>query len=148
MAIAWAARLILMFVSASLAPAQTVRVIRFSESIPFHMGEVTSRRIVHPDLGARKTTLNYSVSQPGAEFAQHVHDSSDDTILVLQGELDLRQGESRRRFRAGECAFVPAGHLASRFQARNNRVFSHIQDLSQSVTHPNFRIPRFMFRGF
>src|SRR5207247_2386232 len=90
------------FMSVS-APAQSVRVIRFSECIPFHMGEVTSRRIVHPDLGAKKTTLNYSVSQPGAEFAQHVHDHSDDTILVLQGEVDLRQGDSRRRFKAGEC---------------------------------------------
>ena len=98
------------FMSVS-APAQSVRVIRFSESIPFHMGEVTSRRIVHPDLGAKKTTLNYSVSQPGAEFAQHVHDHSDDTILVLQGEVDLRQGDSRRRFKAGECAFVPAGQI-------------------------------------
>jgi len=93
------------------AEAQTVRVIRFSEGSPFQMGEVTARRIVHPGLGAKKTTLNYSVSQPGAEFAQHVHDSSDDTILVLQGEVDLRQGDSRRRFRAGECAFVPAGQI-------------------------------------
>lgn len=97
----------------TLAPthAQTVRVIRFAEGTPFQMGEVTSRRIVHPGLGAKKTTLNYSVSQPGAEFAQHVHDYSDDTILVLQGEVDLRQGDSRRRFKAGECAFVPTGQI-------------------------------------
>src|SRR6478609_11089740 len=83
------------------AHAQSVRVIRFAESIPFHMGEVTSRRIVHPDIGAKKTTLNYSVSKPGAEFAQHVHDYSDDTILVLEGEVDLRQGELLTRFRTG-----------------------------------------------
>jgi mannose-6-phosphate isomerase-like protein (cupin superfamily) len=62
-------------------------------------------------MGAEKTTLNYSVSKPGAEFAQHVHDSSDDTILVLQGEVDLRQGDSLKRFRAGECAFVPSGQI-------------------------------------
>src|SRR2546425_645376 len=99
------------FVIASVADAQSVRVVRFPESIPFHMGEVTSRRIVHPDLGAKKTTLNYSVSKPGAEFAQHVHDYSDDTILVLQGEVDLRQGDSRQRFKAGECAFVPTGQI-------------------------------------
>lgn len=88
-----------------------VRVIRFSESIPFTMGEVTSRRIVHPGLGAKKTTLNFSISQPGAEFAQHVHDYSDDTILVLQGEVNLRQGDSQRLFKAGECAFVPTGQV-------------------------------------
>jgi quercetin dioxygenase-like cupin family protein len=95
----------------SAALAQSVRVIRFSEGKPFQMGEVTSMRIVHPGLGAKKTTLNYSVSKPGAEFAQHTHDDSDDTILVLQGEVDLRQGDSLRRFRAGECAFVPAGQI-------------------------------------
>lgn len=62
-------------------------------------------------MGAKKTTLNYSVSMPGDEFAQHVHDYSDDTILVLQGEVDLRQGNTKRRFRAGDCAFVPTGQI-------------------------------------
>ena len=75
------------------AAAQSVRVVRFSESEPFRMGEVTSRRIIHPGLGAKKTTLNLSVSKPGAEFAQHVHDYSDDTILVLHGEVNIRQGD-------------------------------------------------------
>jgi quercetin dioxygenase-like cupin family protein len=66
---------------------------------------------VHPDIGARNLTLNYSVSQAGSEFSQHVHDQSDDTILVLQGEVDLRQGDSRKPFRTGQCAFVPAGQI-------------------------------------
>jgi quercetin dioxygenase-like cupin family protein len=101
-----------LFVASVLsARAQNIRVIRFSERIPFQMGEVTSNRIVHPGMGAKKTTLNYSVSKPGNEFAQHVHDYSDDTILVLEGEVDLRQGDSRRRFKAGECAFVPTGQI-------------------------------------
>ena len=46
--------------------AQTMRVIRFSEGKPFVMGKVTSRRIVHPDIGAKRTTLNYSVHGPMA----------------------------------------------------------------------------------
>jgi quercetin dioxygenase-like cupin family protein len=96
---------------APLAICQSVRVIGFSESVPFKMGDVIARRIVHPGMGAKKTTLNYSFSKPGAEFAQHVHDYSDDTILVLEGEVDLRQGDSRRRFHAGECAFVPTGQI-------------------------------------
>ncbi len=105
-------KLQLLFFLATLAlTAQNVRVIRFSESEPFRMGEVVSRRIVHPGLGAKKTTLNLSVSQPGAEFAQHVHDYSDDTILVLQGEVNLRQGDSLHLFKAGECAFVPTGQI-------------------------------------
>ena len=93
------------------ADGQPIRVIRFAEAQPFRMGEVTSNRIVHPGIGAKKTTLNYSVSNPGNEFAQHVHDYSDDTILVLRGEVDLRQGDTRRRFKEGECAFVPTGQI-------------------------------------
>ena len=96
---------------AGSASAEPVRVIRFADWKPFQMGDVTANRIVHPGLGAKKTTLNYSVSKPGAEFAQHTHDESDDTIIVLQGEVDLRQGDSLRRFRAGDVAFVPGGQI-------------------------------------
>ncbi len=91
--------------------SQTIRVVKFAESDPFRMGEVTSRRIIHPGLGAKKTTLNLSVSKPGSEFAQHVHDYSDDTILVLDGEVNLRQGDSLHLFKTGECAFVPTGQI-------------------------------------
>ncbi len=101
----------LVFATLLAADPASVRVIRYSSGLDFTMGEVTSRRIVHPGLGAKKTTLNLSVSQPGAEFAQHVHDYSDDTILVLKGEVDLKQGATLRRMTAGECAFVPTGQI-------------------------------------
>ena len=101
----------LLLCAVTLSCSAAVKVVRFAESIPFQMGDVTSRRIVHPGLGAKKTTLNFSISKPGAEFAQHVHDYSDDTILVLQGEVNLRQGDSLHLFKAGECAFVPTGQI-------------------------------------
>lgn len=101
----------LLALAAVAAMGGEIRVVRFAESDPFRMGEVTSRRIVHPGIGAKKTTLNLSVSKPGNEFAQHVHDQSDDTILVLDGEVNLRQGDSLHLFRAGECAFVPSGQI-------------------------------------
>ncbi len=110
----------LLFAIAALASAQNIRVVKFSESDPFKMGEVTSRRIIHPGLGAKKTTLNLSVSKPGSEFAQHVHDYSDDTILVLDGEVNLRQGESLRLFKSGECAFVPTGQIHGTITAGTN----------------------------
>ncbi len=112
----FAARTLLvgLLIACLVAPAvnaQAVRVIRFADGVPFTMGEVTSRRIVHPGIGAKNTTLNFSISKPGNEFAQHVHDYSDDTILVLQGEVNLRQGDLLKLFKAGECAFVPAGQI-------------------------------------
>ena len=96
---------------ACLADAESIRVIKLSEGQAFHMGKVTSTRVVQPDVGAKRLTLNFSVSQDGREFSQHVHDYSDDTILILQGQADLRQGNSRRPFHAGQCAFVPTGQI-------------------------------------
>ncbi len=96
---------------APLGEAQSVRVIKLSEGQAFHMGRVTSTRVVQPDVGAKRLTLNFSVSQDGREFSQHVHDYSDDTILILQGQADLRQGDSRHPFHAGQCAFVPSGQI-------------------------------------
>lgn len=95
----------------AVAATPGIRVVRFADSKPFKMGTVTSRRIIHPDLGAKNTTLNLSVSDPGAEFAQHTHGKSTDTILVLEGEVNLRQGPSLHLFKAGEAAFVPAGQI-------------------------------------
>jgi quercetin dioxygenase-like cupin family protein len=89
----------------------SLRLIRFADAKPFHMGSVTSMRILSPDSGARRLTLNYSLSQTGAEFAQHVHDGSDDAILVLHGAADLRQGGRRTPMPAGVSAFVPAGQI-------------------------------------
>ena len=111
---------VLVLAVAIAAEAQNVRVVKFADSDPFRMGDVTSRRIVHPGLGAKKTTLNLSVSKPGSEFAQHVHDYSDDTILVLEGEVNLRQGDSLRLFKAGECAFVPTGQIHGTITAGTN----------------------------
>ena len=96
---------------ASVGQAQSVRVIKLSEAQAFHMGKVTSMRVVQPSVGAKRLTLNFSVSQDGREFSQHVHDHSDDTILILQGQADLRQGDSRHPFHAGQCAFVPTGQI-------------------------------------
>ena len=58
------------------AECSSIRILKLSDGVPFQMGKVDSRRIVHPGMGAKKLTLNYSVSQPGHEFPQHVHDDS------------------------------------------------------------------------
>jgi len=102
--------LTILILAAASAGAE-VRVLKFSEARQFRMGRVTSNRIVHPDMGARRLTLNYSVSEPGDEFAQHTHGDSDDTILILRGQADMRQGDTRRGFLEGQSAFVPGGQI-------------------------------------
>ena len=97
--------------AAGAGKGSTVQVLRLADGVPFQMGKVDSRRILHPEMGATNFTLNYSVSEPGHEFPQHVHDSSDDTFLVLQGQVDVRQGDSLRPLLTGQAAFVPAGQI-------------------------------------
>lgn len=100
-------RAFLMCLMLQVAGWAEVRVVRFAEAQQFRMGNMVSNRIVHPAMGAKLLTFNLSESNPGDEFAQHLHDESDDTILVLEGGGDLRQGGSRRRIPAGQAAFVP-----------------------------------------
>ncbi|MBV8819310.1 MAG: cupin domain-containing protein [Acidobacteriaceae bacterium] len=102
-ALAWPAMV------AATDPAASIRIIHLADATPFHMGKVTSVRIISPGTGAKQLTLNYSTSQPGDEFSQHTHDGSADTILVLQGAADLRQGPNRTPMKAGTSAWVP-GH--------------------------------------
>ncbi len=101
----------LLLVACFAGAAQTVRVLEFSEAQEFRMGKVVSKRIVHPGMGARQITLNYSPTVAGHEFSQHVHDFSDDTIVLLKGQADLRQGNLLHRFHAGQSVFVPAGQI-------------------------------------
>jgi len=91
--------------------APAIQVFKIADGVPFTMGKVDSRRILHSEMGAKKLTLNYAVSQPGHEFPQHVHDYSDDTFLVLQGQVDVRQGDSRKPLLTGQAAFVPSGQI-------------------------------------
>jgi quercetin dioxygenase-like cupin family protein len=94
-----------------LAQSPAIRVLKLSDGVPFKMGKVDSRRILHPDMGAKRITLNWAVSERGDEFPQHVHDYSDDTFLVLQGQVDVRQGDSRKRLPTGQAAFVPSKQI-------------------------------------
>lgn len=88
-----------------------LRVITLAEAVSFRMGRIEGKRMVYPDMGAKRLTFNYIESQPGEEFPQHVHDYSDDTFLVLQGEVDVRQGDSYRHLGTGKAAFVPNGQV-------------------------------------
>ena len=56
------------------------------------MGKGDNWRIVHPEMGARRLTLNHGQHERGQEFTQHLHDESEDMIVVLEGRGALRQG--------------------------------------------------------
>ncbi len=46
---------------------------------------------------------------PGDQAPPHVHHGSDEAFYVLDGELEILEGEDRRILPAGELAYIPAG---------------------------------------
>jgi quercetin dioxygenase-like cupin family protein len=45
----------------------------------------------------------------GDQAPPHVHHGSDEAFYVLDGELEVLEGDRRRTLAAGELAFIPAG---------------------------------------
>lgn len=88
-----------------------MQFLNLETGVQFAMGKVDSRRVVHPDMGAKQLTLNYSLSDRGMEFPQHTHDESEDLFIVLEGSADVRQGESYTPLHQGEAAFIPGGEV-------------------------------------
>lgn len=90
---------------------QSARVLKFDEGREFRTGHAVPKRIVHPEMEARQITLDYSSMAVGQEFSQHVHDNSDDTVVYLEGQADLLQGDSRCHLKAGQIVFVPVAQI-------------------------------------
>jgi quercetin dioxygenase-like cupin family protein len=68
-----------------------------------------ARMIVWPGIGAWTATMNYVRMQPGEENTAHTHQSSEDTIVILEGRGsidDLTNGITHE-FAAGDVIHVP-----------------------------------------
>ena len=86
-----------------------VKVLKISEGQHFTMGTGENWRVVYPEMGAKNITLNYAVHAPGTVFTPHVHEESEDVIIVLKGKGEIRSGDSLLPFEAGDALYVPAG---------------------------------------
>jgi mannose-6-phosphate isomerase-like protein (cupin superfamily) len=75
------------------------------------MGKGKNWSVLNPNAGAELITLNHSIHLPGHEFTQHLHDDSEDVIVVLEGEVQLRQGDVYTPLVVGEAALIPASEV-------------------------------------
>jgi mannose-6-phosphate isomerase-like protein (cupin superfamily) len=75
------------------------------------MGKGKNWSVLNPNVGAEFITLNHGIHLPGHEFTQHLHDDSEDVIIVLEGEVQLRQGDIYTPLAVGEAAFIPASEV-------------------------------------
>ena len=85
-----------------------MQILNLESGTSFQMGKGKNWRVVHPDMGATQITLNHGQHAPGQEFTQHLHDESEDMIVVLEGGGHIRQGAVYTPITAGDGIFVPA----------------------------------------
>lgn len=86
-----------------------VRVLKRKESVPFTMGDGKNWKVIYPEMGAKNITLNYAEHGPGVTFTPHVHEESEDVIMVLEGRGEIVSNDEVIEFVAGDILYVPAG---------------------------------------
>lgn len=82
-----------------------------AESRRLPMISKDARIVVRPGVDAWDATLGYVRRKPGEANVPHAHETSEDTIVILEGEGTARDSDSGRDlpFPAGCMVRVPAG---------------------------------------
>ena len=70
-----------------------------------------ARFVVWLGVGAETANMNYVRMEPGEANVPHIHEYSEDTIFILEGEGTIRDFDNDRvlEFRAGQAIHVPPG---------------------------------------
>lgn len=74
---------------------------------------------------------------PGDQAPPHVHHGSDEAFYVLDGELEVLEGEERRILPAGELAYIPAGTrhtFANRGPGQTRILVVMTQEIAELIT--------------
>ena len=88
-----------------------MQIRKMTDGEPFQMGGGDLRNVFGPRNGARYLTLNYCRFEPGAAFTPHVHERSEDLIIVLEGGGQIRHGDELLPFEAGDAILVSEGEF-------------------------------------
>ena len=88
-----------------------MQILSLTSGESFTMGKGKNWRVIHPGMGANWITLNHALHDAGNEFVQHIHDRSDDIIVVLDGDVSLRQGSVYTPAYKGDSLMIPAGEV-------------------------------------
>jgi len=93
------------------------------------MAEISQR------IGAQKLGYNLTVVPPGkAAFPFHNHFGNEEMFFILEGEGELRYGETRNALRAGDFIACPVGGPETAHQIRNTSSDTLLKYLAVSTT--------------
>jgi len=88
-----------------------MQIRKFTDGRPFAMGHGDTRNVYGPHNGARHLTFNYAKFEPNTAFTQHVHEGSEDLILVLEGSGVIRLDDQQFPIEAGDVILVSEGEF-------------------------------------
>lgn len=84
---------------------------KMTDGEPFDMGLGDTRKVIGPFNGAKQLTFNYAKFDPGVAFTQHVHDESEDLIIVLEGDGVIRLDDKEYPIEPGDVIHISAGEF-------------------------------------
>lgn len=86
-----------------------MKIFKLKEGKRFEMGKAYSKRVLSPEEGVKNLTLNYGEHEPGWEFAQHIHEHSEDVIVVLKGRGKIKVEGKEYPIEEGDVIYIPPG---------------------------------------
>jgi len=104
-----------------------VQIRKMTEGRPFNMGQGDTRNVYGPHNGARHLTFNYAKFPPGVAFTQHVHERSEDLILVLEGSGVIRLDDKEFPIEPGDVILVSEGEFHGTVAGPNGLVCVSVQ---------------------
>ncbi len=75
------------------------------------MGAGDTRNIFGPHNGAKHLTFNYARFEPGQAFRQHIHEHSEDLIIVLEGDGVIKLDDKEFPINSGDVILVSEGEF-------------------------------------
>ena len=77
------------------------------ESSPMQGGRLLT--MAGSPTGATMATVGDLTVQPGVRSGYHLHPNTEESIFVVDGEIEFRLGKSKFRASAGDCVLAPKG---------------------------------------
>ncbi|SVD21179.1 uncharacterized protein METZ01_LOCUS374033, partial [marine metagenome] len=77
------------------------------ESSPMQGGRLLT--MAGAPTGATMATVGDLTVQPGVRSAYHLHPNTEESIFVVDGEIEFRLGNSKFRASSGDCVLAPKG---------------------------------------
>ncbi len=84
---------------------------KMTDGRKFDMGLGDTRNVIGPEDGAKQLTFNYAKFDANVAFTQHVHDESEDLIIVLEGDGVIKLDDQAFPIEAGDIVHVSAGEF-------------------------------------